>query len=179
LSIAGVILAAGPGSRFGRPKAPVVINGERLVDHAVACLREAGCDPVIVVLGAWVGDVLHADIVVNDAWTEGMGSSLRKGLDALEHREQIDSTLVTLVDLPGLTAAGVRRIAEADGELIVATFDGERGHPVRFARRHWSSIRESAVGDEGARTFLARRTDITFVEIGDVASGYDIDIPPE
>ena len=70
-SLAGVVLAAGGGTRFGQPKAPVVVNGERLVDRAVRCLGEAGCDPVIVVLGAWIGPVPGAEVVVNDDWRSG------------------------------------------------------------------------------------------------------------
>ena len=157
----------------------MVIDGERLVDRAVRCLRAADCDPVIVVLGAWAGDVPHADVVVNEHWIEGMGSSLRIGLDALASLEDVGSAVVTLVDLPGLTPQAVRRVVAADGDLIVATYDGERGHPVRFDRRHWPDIARLAVGDEGARGFLAGRTDVTFVELGDVASGYDVDVPPE
>ncbi|MGA1145657.1 MAG: NTP transferase domain-containing protein, partial [Candidatus Nanopelagicales bacterium] len=52
-SVAGVVLAAGEGKRFGGPKAPFEYDGERLVDRAVRVLREAGCDPVFVILGAW------------------------------------------------------------------------------------------------------------------------------
>ena len=55
-SVAGLVLAAGEGRRFGGPKAPAVIDGERLVDRAVRVLRAGGCDPVYVVLGAWVGE---------------------------------------------------------------------------------------------------------------------------
>lgn len=178
-AVAGLVLAAGAGTRFGEPKAPVVINGRRLVDHAVQCLRAAGCSPVIVVLGAWVGDVPDAEIVVNAEWPEGMGSSLRAGLEALRPLTDIEAVVVTLVDLPGLTPAAVERVVSIDGDLVVATYAGERGHPVRFSRRHWDEVQSVANGDEGARRFLGGRSDITFVELGDVASGYDVDVPAE
>ena len=102
--MAGLVLAAGSGTRYGQPKAPVVIDGERLVDRAARLLREAGCDPVVVVLGAWVGDVPDAEVALNADWAEGMGSSLRVGLTALEKRAEVDRAVITLVDLPGLTA---------------------------------------------------------------------------
>ncbi len=177
--IAGLVLAAGAGVRFGGPKAPVVINSDRLVDHAVRCLRDGGCDPVLVVLGAWVGEVPAAQVVVNDEWATGMASSLRAGLADLHTRSDVTSVVVTLVDLPGMTGTAVRRIADADadGGIVVATYGGERGHPVRFDRPHWSGIVATLTGDEGARGYLSGRSDITFVEVGDVAHGYDLDEP--
>lgn len=176
--VAGLVLAAGEGRRFGGPKAPVVIDGERLVDRAVRVLREGGCDPVYVVLGAWLGDVDDAIVVANPDWPEGMGSSLRAGLTALEHAP-VDAAVVTLVDLPGLTAAAVRRLVDADSGIAAATYDGERGHPVRFGRDHWEGVAASTHGDAGARDYLRAHADeIHLIEVGDVASGEDLDEHP-
>ncbi len=178
MTTAGLVLAAGAGVRFGGPKAPAVINGERLVDRAVRVLREGGCEPVIVVLGAWVGDVPNADAVIeNTEWREGMGSSLRAGLSAVEANPDVDAVIVTLVDLPGLTAAAVQRVASAPEGIALATYGGERGHPVRLPCEHWAAVRAVARGDAGARDFLRGRDDITLIEVGDVASGDDLDTP--
>ena len=76
----GLILAAGSGSRMGRPKATLEIDGERLVDRAVSIFHEAGIKNVYVVLGAWQGFVPGATVVVNTNWETGMGSSLVAGL---------------------------------------------------------------------------------------------------
>lgn len=179
MTVAGLVLAAGAGRRYGQPKAPVVVDGERLVDRAVRVLAEGGCDPVLVVLGAWVGHVEGADVVVNDAWPEGMGSSLRTGLQALAQGFEADAVVVTLVDLPGLTAAAVRRLVDCPSELAVATYAGERGHPVRIGRAHWTDVMRVAQGDEGARRMLRGRDDVVTVEVGDVAAGYDIDVPAD
>ena len=174
--VAGLVLAAGEGRRFGGPKAPFVIDGERLVDRAVRVLREGGCGPVYVVLGAWVGDVPDAVVVTNPEWSEGMGSSLRTGLAALAG-EAVEAVVVTLVDLPGLTSAAVRRLVQADGALAAATYGGERGHPVRFGREHWEEVAASARGDAGARDYLrAHADDVSLIEVGDVASGEDLDV---
>ncbi len=174
MRVAGIVLAAGSGTRFGEPKAPVVIDGERLVDHAVRVLRDAGCEPVVVVLGAWIGDVPNAIIAENADWAEGMGSSLRVGLKAVAPLD-VDAAVITLVDLPGLTSEAVARVAGADAELVAATYDGERGHPVKFGRGHWEAVSSVAVGDAGARTYLSGRGDLMLVEVGDVASGVDLD----
>ncbi len=171
---AGLVLAAGAGRRFGGPKAPAVVDGERLVDRAVRVLRDGGCDPVVVVLGAWVGHVPDADVLDNKEWPTGMGSSLRMGLAHLAEREDVDRVVTTLVDLPGLTAAAVARLLACPTELGVATYDGERRHPVLIGRRHWAGAAAAAVGDQGARRYLADN-DVTTVEVGDIACGCDLD----
>ncbi len=176
---AGVVLAAGSGSRFGEPKAPLEVDGERLVDRSVRVLREGGCDPVFVILGAWEGRVDDALVIVNHGWEEGMGSSLRIALKWVNATTEADYALITLVDLPGLTSESVRRVAAADSGIAVATFDGERGHPVRISREHFRELIDTVSGDEGARSFVSQRDDVVLVEIGDIASGRDIDVPSD
>lgn len=172
MSTAGLVLAAGEGRRFGGPKAPAVIDGERLVDRAVRVMREGGCDPVVVVLGAWVGVVPGAHIVVNDAWSEGMGSSLRAGLAALD----ADRVVVSLVDLPGMTGEAVRRFVDSPARLAQGAFDGERGHPVVIGAEHIAGVVAVARGDRGARDYLREHAaEVTVIDIGDVASGEDLD----
>ena len=175
---AGLVLAAGEGRRFGGPKAPYVLAGERLVDRAVRLLREGGAEPVVVVLGAWVGEVPDADVVVNPDWSQGMGSSLRVGLARMPAYDDVDRVVVTLVDLVGLTSAAVRRVADADADLAAATYDGERGHPVLLGRAHWAGAAAAAIGDRGARVYLDGHH-ATAVEVGDLATGADLDLRPE
>jgi molybdenum cofactor cytidylyltransferase/nicotine blue oxidoreductase len=174
---AGLVLAAGEGRRFGGPKAPFVLDGERLVDRAVRVLRAAGIDHVVVVLGAWVDAVPDAEVVVNADWPEGMGSSLRAGLEHLEGLDEVDRVLVTLVDLVGLTPDALRRVVATEADLAAATYDGERGHPVLIGRQHWAGVAASAVGDRGARAYLAQR-EVAAVEVGDLASRDDLDVRP-
>jgi len=173
--IAGLVLAAGEGSRFGGPKAPVIVGDERLVDRAIRVLREGGCDPVLVVLGAWRGEVA-AEIVVNEQWRSGMGSSVQAGLAALEGRAGVDAVVITLVDLPGITGAAVERLARgaSAASLAAAAFAGIRGNPVLIGREHWAGVSESAIGDRGARAYLNEH-DSVLIEVGDVADGNDID----
>ena len=144
------------------------------MDRSVRILQGAGCTPIVVVLGAWIGEVPGTIPVINSHWQEGMGSSLRTGLDYLL-TTSATSALITLVDLPGLTAVGCARIAQSHAGVAAATFQGERGHPVKFSREHWAGIIESARGDEGARAYLRGREDVELIEIADVASGVDLD----
>ncbi len=183
--IAGLLLAAGGGRRLGgRPKALLRHRGRPLVEHAVRVLREGGCGPVHVVLGAAADEVrARADLagcvlVDNPDWAEGMGSSLRAGLGSLAG-SGADAALVSLVDQPGIGPAAVARVLAAyrsPTSLAAAAYDGRRGHPVLFGARRWADIAATAVGDRGARDHLtAHAADITLVECGDVAEAYDID----
>lgn len=179
MTTAGLVLAAGEGRRFGGPKAPVIIDGERLVDRAVRVLTEGGCDPILVVLGAWVGEVDGANVLVNDHWPEGMGASLRAGLAELRDTSDAESVVITLVDLPGLSGNAVARLiaSATDAPIAQATFNGERGHPVRIHRDLWGAAIEVAQGDEGARRLIRSRDDVALVELGDLADGTDLDVP--
>ena len=109
-----------------------------------------------------------------------MGSSLQAGLSHLNSEPGIDEVVVSLVDLPGLTSAAVSRIVEAPGDIVVGTYDAKRGHPVKFSSATWPELIASATGDQGARAYIADHPDqIVLVEVGDVATGEDMDVRPE
>lgn len=179
--VAGLVLAAGAGQRFGGPKAVAEIDGERLVDRAVRVLLDGGADPAYVVSGAVPLDVPRAVVVANPDWADGIGSSLRAGLQALP--AEVDAVVVVLVDQPGLTADAVARlVSSADGPSTVAsaTYDGVLGHPVTLGRDHWAEVARLAVGDTGARPFLAANPGlVTLVECADVSSVDDVDRPAD
>src|SRR5689334_1096826 len=107
--VAGVVLAAGAGTRLGQPNALGRVRRELLLDRAVQTLRAAGCAPVVVVLGAGAPEALASaddtafEPVTNPDWPTGMGSSLRVGLQAVTGRA--DAAVLSLVDQPGMTVA--------------------------------------------------------------------------
>lgn len=183
-AVAGMLLAAGAGRRLGAPKALVEIGGERLAERGVGLLVDGGCDPVVVVLGAGADDVLarcdlgQSWIVVNHRWDEGMGTSLRAGLDALED-SAAGAVVVALVDQPRVGPAAVERLAASwrdGGQLVVAAYAGEPRNPVLIDRAWWPSAWAAATGDQGARTLLRARPDlVTLVECGDTGDAADLD----
>ncbi|HEX6469285.1 MAG TPA: nucleotidyltransferase family protein [Streptosporangiaceae bacterium] len=179
--VAGLLLAAGEGRRFGRPKALVEFDGERLVDRGVRTLRDGGCGPVIVVMGAAAIEVIGAVVVPNPDWRSGMGSSLRAGLAALP--PGCPAVVIALVDQPLVTADAVRRLVEAyrrGAGVAVATYGGRPRNPVLIAARHFAAVGESAVGDAGARAFLRAHPElVTSVACDDVAAPDDIDTPAD
>jgi nicotine blue oxidoreductase len=171
---------------MGRPKALVEIDGEPLVRRALRALDGGGVTPVVVVLGARAADVRAVlpsgtQTVEEPGWADGMGASLQAGLAALE-AGVADAAVVHLVDLPGVSAAVVGRLvaagAGADG-LARAAYGGRPGHPVLIGRAHWAGVRATAVGDAGARGYLAGRTDVRLVECGDLAEADDVDTPEQ
>ncbi|MGC9406092.1 nucleotidyltransferase family protein [Streptomyces sp. DZ1-3] len=183
--VAGLLLAAGGGRRLGgRPKALLEHRGHPLVEHAVAVLRAAGCARVHVVLGARAADVraraaLDGCVLVdNPDWEQGMGSSLRTGLDSLAGTGA-RAALVSLVDQPGIGAPAMARVRAGyrdETSLVSATYAGVRGHPVLLGAAHWPGIAATATGDRGARAYLREHADrIMLVECADVAQPYDID----
>ncbi|MFI5781665.1 NTP transferase domain-containing protein [Nocardia sp. NPDC051570] len=192
---AGVLLAAGAGTRYGRPK--VLAQDGAWLRTAVAALRAGGCDPLYVVLGAtgparrgpdgqWLVSEAPA-IAIPDGvrpvwaadWAVGLAASLRTGLAAVE--ETVNYAAIMPVDTPDVGADVVARVlaaarAAASG-LARAVFHDRPGHPVVLAHRHWAAVINSAQGNSGARTFLDGRTDIVAVTCDDLATGRDHDYP--
>ncbi len=201
----GLLLAAGAGRRMGTPKALVRgDDGRPWLRRAVSVLREGGCDQVVVVLGAaheeaaalltepetatepptHDGPLARDDgpppqVVLAQDWADGMGASLRAGLEALSWSTPgAECAVVTLVDLPDVGADVVRRLLAAvrtgGHPLARAAYRGVPGHPVVLAREHWVGAAAAAVGDRGARDYLAGH-DVHLVECGDLAGGSDAD----
>lgn len=177
--IAGVLLAAGEGTRLGGPKALVELGGVRLVDRGVALLREGGASPVVVVTGAVDVEVLGVITVHNPDWRSGMASSLAAGLRALP--ESCDAAVVALVDQPLVGPGAVQRLIAAyleGAQVVVATYQGEPRNPVLLARDHWAGVSALATGDVGARPYLRAHPDlVTAVECSDTGSADDVDTP--
>lgn len=195
MTTGGLLLAAGAGRRFGRPKALARDvdqhghpTGPAWGRRAADLLLGAGCDPVHVTVGARGGEVAAllptgALAVRVAGWEEGMGASLRAGLLSMQPTTAT-STLVLLVDLPGVGDAAVGRLlahpaSGAPDTLLRATYDGVAGHPVVLGRDHWAGVVASARGDRGARDYLQQRAvQVVGVECGDVADPEDVDEPP-
>ncbi len=189
--VCGVLLAGGAGRRMGGPKALLRdAHGVPYVDRAVGVLLDGGCARVTVVTGAAASDVLGllqeagwadddaVSVVVADDWADGMGASLRVGLAAAG---DADAALVSLVDLPDVTADVVRRVLATGSDptaLARACYAGRPGHPVLLGRSHWPGVVDLARGDRGARDYLATH-DVVDVECGDLATGRDVDRPAD
>jgi CTP:molybdopterin cytidylyltransferase MocA len=186
--VAGLILAAGAGTRFGdTPKQLAPLGGRPLLQWAVdaqCAVDPAVLDPIVVVLGAGAGRIEpeiawgRTRTVVCDAWQDGQSASLRRGLEALTGASCV---LVTLGDAPLVSSEVIARFArEASGDRgaslpVRATYDGAPGHPVLLGPDELAALR-GARGDQGARGLLrGART----IEVGHLCSGRDVDTPDD
>lgn len=184
--MAGVVLAAGAGRRLGQPKALVRLGGELLVERAVRTASDGGCDPVIVVLGSHADEVLEharlggAEVVVADNWSEGMGASLRAGIDAATARG-CEAIAVILVDQPRIGPEALHRLSaawKAGAVAAVATYDGRPRNPAVLDRSIWADVSAAAQGDTGARGWLrAHPGQVVEVPCDGTGDPVDIDTP--
>ncbi len=159
--VAGILLAAGEGRRFGGPKALADWHGRPLVRHAVALARRAGLDPVIVVVGAQALAVQRAlaglpvKVVENPAWPEGMSRSIQAGLRALPR--EVEAFVLLQVDQPLVRPRWLRQLIavhQTTGRpMVVGTVNGEPRPPALFARPLFPALMELQ-GDQGGRSLI-------------------------
>jgi nicotine blue oxidoreductase len=159
MAVAAVVLAAGAATRYGRPKQ------RELLPSVLERLAPAPVDEVVVVAGAYDLDV-DARVVVAEDWELGPGASLRVGLAALG--DEVTHAVVVLADGPALDPRAVARLVEhrGEGEVLAASYDGTRDHPVLLARSVWARV-----PDEGGRAFAA-----TLVDCSDLEPPGDVDV---
>ena len=162
--IAAVVLAAGASTRFGAPKQRL------LLDEVLGRVSASSVEELVVVLGAH--EVATGVPAVHcSEWESGPGASLRCGLAALP--PETEAAVVILSDGPDLAPAAIDRIIDAwrktGGEVLAASYDGDRGHPVLLARSAWDSV-----PDEGARALTP-----TLVPCDDLGRPGDVDYPDD
>jgi molybdenum cofactor cytidylyltransferase len=176
--VVGVLLAAGAGTRYGKPK--VLVEG--WLTAAVTALRDGGCDRVVLVLGAAAVPAPSGVVAVTASdWQTGLSASVRTGL---YHAEQLngDYAVLHVIDTPDVGAAVVSRILQralaSHSGLARACFGERPGHPVVLARQHWPAVIESLSGDHGAAAYLRTARDVQVVDCIDLATGIDNDEQP-
>jgi len=160
-STAALVLAAGRARRFGRQKLLAEIGGVPLVRWAVDHALQSSVDRVTVVVGHRADEVeraleeVPAEIVFNPDHEEGMGASIRRGVEAADAA----AALVLLGDQPGVGPGLIDRIVGADPEgeatIVAPRYRDGPGNPVLFRASVFPELR-SLEGDRGARSVVDR-----------------------
>ncbi|HZT44571.1 MAG TPA: NTP transferase domain-containing protein [Gaiellaceae bacterium] len=163
--VAAVVLAAGAASRFGAPKQALL-----LADVLERVRASGSVGEVVVVTGAHELET-DARVVHCPDWERGGGASLRCGLRALP--VETAAAVVVLADGPDLAPAAIDRVVtgwrEGVGEVVAASYGGERGHPVVLGRAVWERV-----PDEGARAL-----EPALVACDDLGPPGDVDRPED
>lgn len=187
MAIAIALLAAGRGARFGDGVAKPLLElcGVTLLDRALSAAIGSGLAPILVVVGHRGDEVARAvpasvEVVHAADWDDGISCTLRRALEALDHRLDVEAVIVGLADQPLIGAQSYQRLATAyhgGAELAVATYNGQRANPVLLARPLWPEAR-SLVGDVGARALLRTRAAFE-VDCTDTGDPIDVDTPDD
>lgn len=163
---AAIILAAGASTRLGQPKQLIRLGTETLLERAVRVALDAGCFPVVVVLGAEASrirdgsNLREASVAVNDAWPEGMAASIKAGLEAVRTAltkvgagREIQGAVLLVCDQPAVTAAHLRDLISHPDEIAASEYAGRRGAPAYFPVSSFAALGQ-LTGDYGARELL-------------------------
>ena len=169
-SIAAIVLAAGGSTRLGRPKQLLAFRGQPLVRRATMAALDAGCGPVVVVVGSSAAPVtaaldgLAVSVVHNAAWASGMGSSLRLGATAvLAAGPGVEGAVVVLCDQPHLSADVLDRLISewtaSARPMAASAYGGTFGPPCCFSREVLQHRFAGIPDDAGAKAVLASDLD--------------------
>ncbi len=163
MKLGAVILAAGRASRFGSPKQLLQIEGETLIDRACRIASEAGCQPLVRVLGAHSEKILEhpcpsgVETLVHADWEKGMGSSLAVGVShLLELHPELDGVFVLLADQPMISAQLLETMKSKlqSSSVVWCGHSDAKGPPALFSRTHFPELM-ALRGDQGAKSVAA------------------------
>ncbi|MGC2111120.1 MAG: NTP transferase domain-containing protein [Candidatus Korobacteraceae bacterium] len=181
--IGAIVLAAGMSSRMGEPKQLLRLGERTVLQQTLENLRGSRVDEIILVLGFAAEKIaahLAAEgvkVVINPQFGEGMGSSLRTGLAALD--PQVSAALVVLADQPFVRPATLNQLIEgyieSGAQIAIPTYRGFRGNPVLLDRSVFAEVM-ALTGDVGCRAIFGSHTEgIVKVPADDVGVLLDID----
>ena len=187
MTAAAILLAAGASSRMGQPKPLLDWRGQPLVAAQLAALAAAGCDPVIVVLGAHAHAIRRAlppaaRSTVNHAWRQGRAGSIRAAARLVP--AHIDQIAIASVDQPCSTSAVRCAInalaADPHANIAVPRHAGRNGHPPVFDAALLPELQRVAERSEGLREIRRRWRDATiFVDIDDPTVLLNLNTPDD
>lgn len=184
MRIAGILLAAGAGTRFGGGKLLAKLADGTTVGRR-ACANLVAAVPDVIAVVRPGDDELAEELAAAGARVTvcpdaqaGMGASLAHGVRAAG---DADAVMIALADMPWIRPETFRAVVaelRRGEQLVVPRHQGKRGHPVGFGRVHHPAL--TVLGnDEGAREVIARATGIRWIDIDDPGALRDVDTPAD
>lgn len=163
-----IILAAGSSSRLGFPKQTLLYKGKTLIEIAVEAGTKSKCNPVIAVLGASADKIkpyLRNDLVKvieNPDWEEGMASSIRLAIQAINGDKGITNAIFMLSDQPFVNRSVIDSLVhkrqETGSRIVACAYNDTVGAPALFARSLFPQLL-SLKGQEGAKKIIGSYPD--------------------
>jgi molybdenum cofactor cytidylyltransferase len=165
-----VVLAAGMSSRLGSPKQLLVYKGKSLLQHSVGIAFETSMRPVVVVTGSNSDSIteqmkgLKVEIIDNEGWQEGIASSLRCGLAAVQKiRPGTDGIIFMVCDQPYVTKLLLGYLLQVQHEtglpIVASRYADNLGTPALFHQNFFAELMELK-GDTGARKLIKQHEDL-------------------
>lgn len=186
MSIAAIVLAAGASTRMGSPKQLLPRGGRSLLRRAAETALRSVCEPVYVVLGARAELVrrevqdLPVRVIENPRWAEGMGTSVRAGVEAAV-MEAPEGLVLLLCDQPLITAEMVDALVAAYRQsrppIVAAAYNGTLGVPALFSAAVFPELLALPPAEGARRLIAARRAEVVGVPLP--AGAVDVDTPED
>lgn len=189
--IAGIILAAGASTRFGRPKQLLRLKERYLIEWVLDAALNSKLSRIVLVLGhshqkilQILGKKLHQaklQVEVNSHYANGQSSSLQFGLSKVI--DTFPAVMFLLADQPLVDAATLNLLIQhfwsADKNICVPTFAGKKGNPCIFGNSFYPQIM-NITGDIGARRIIqANPKKVQEVQIQNPHFFLDVDTPAD
>jgi molybdenum cofactor cytidylyltransferase len=198
-NVGAIILAAGGSSRLGQPKQLLTFRGETLVGRAIRAATEAGCDPVILVVGA-MSEAIQSEIAIRESriasssasgvgartivvenreWQNGVGTSIRRGLEELP--ESVEAVVLIACDQPFVDASVIAELIATHEKtrkpMAASSYANTLGVPALFDRSCFADLL-ALPADSGAKALMTTRpNDVAVVAFE--RGAIDIDTPED
>ncbi|MGY6521104.1 MAG: nucleotidyltransferase family protein [Mongoliitalea sp.] len=164
-NFAAIILAAGASSRLGQPKQLLEYRGKMLLQHAIEAVRPLVGEQFLVVLGAYAENILEAfqdtpfPYMINEAWSEGMSTSLHLGLSTLLKEYNIDGIFLLVSDQPfvdkELINSLINKHLSSKKKMVASAYSDTLGVPAFIHRDYFEELL-SQQKDMGAKKLFFR-----------------------
>ena len=184
---AGIILAGGSSTRFGRPKQLLKLKGKYLLDQVLSAALGSELNHIVLVLGHDHQNILQAletrttqerlQVVINHRYLEGQSRSLQAGLQKI--RQAFPAVMFLLGDQPLLNSNTIDHILDrfrhSGKDICVPVCEGKRRNPTIFNRVLYDQLM-AIEGDIGARDIIRANPErVLYLELDDPLCFFDID----